>query len=99
MAATVHEIVMANTMRIDEINLGTDVADEDLVITCPATSDGCKILELYLQEDDGTGADIELGALTANITTANDDDEDFIIQADVGTVIDEAAEAVDKVPF
>ena len=91
-AATVHTVVMANTMRMDEINLFTLVEDEDLVITCPATSDGCRILELYLQED-GAG-DIELGALTATITDVDGVDTAFIIQIDVGTVIDGASEAI-----
>ena len=91
-AATVHTVVMANTMRMDEINLAATAADQDLIITCPATSDGCRILELYMQEN-GAG-DIELGALTANITTSGGVNQDFIIQADVGTVIDGGAEAI-----
>ena len=46
-ATTVHTLVMANTQRIDEIILATTTdANDDLVITCPAASDGCRILEI-----------------------------------------------------
>ena len=96
-ASTVHFQVMANTQRIDTIILDDDPesdgdsgADgEDLVITCPEFSDGCRILEVYFEEEDGGGGTIDLESLTAVI-----DGEIYEIQADLGTLISEAREAV-----
>ena len=91
-AATVHTVVMANTMRIDEIIVATTAVDLDLVITCPADSDGCKILELYMRENDAAGnnlGDIDLGALNGNINSVA-----TTIQLDLGTQVSEAQEAI-----
>ena len=95
-ASTVHEIVMANAQRIDQIILSNDAGSdnpagtggEDLVITCPTGSDGCRILEVYFEEESGAG-DITLGTLNAVI-----DDVAYVIQIDLGTTIDDTAEAI-----
>ena len=83
---------MANTQRIDEIVVPFDEVDDDLVITCPATSDGCRILEIYFQETDNdpVGDDIDLGAVTGNINGV----AGVIIQADLNTQVDEAMQAI-----
>jgi len=90
-AATVHTIVMANTQRIAEIILPTGGnAGEDLRITCPAGSGGCRILEIYIQDAD-IGADtVILGALTGNINNV----AEVEIQANLNTIIDDGMEAV-----
>ena len=88
-ATTVHTIVMENTQRIDEIvQPNNDLAGQDLTITCPAGSDGCRILEIYFQEN---GADdITLGALTGNINGV----AGVIIQLNLNTTIDDSMEAI-----
>jgi len=99
-ASTVHFQVMANTQRIDTIicedgddpvlnpcDTGSD--GEDLVITCPETSDGCRILEIYFDENDAGAGTIDLESLTGSINGI-----DYTIQADLGTLIDGTAEAV-----
>lgn len=91
-ASTVHTTIMANTVRIDEIVVAATAADQDLTITCPNTSDGCRILEIYFRENDGVagaGADIDLGALTATINTIAS-----TVQADLDTQVSEASQAI-----
>ena len=89
-ATTVHTLVMSNTQRIDEI-LVTNPANpgDDLQINCPATSDGCRILEIYIQDATGGGI-VTLDGLTGNIN----DVAGVIIQLDLNTDIDDAMEAV-----
>jgi len=89
-ASTVHTVIMSNTQRIDTIVLATVVQNEDLVITCPAASDGCRILEIYIQDADLDGDTVTLGALNGNIN----DVAGVVIQADLGTIIDNSMEAV-----
>lgn len=89
-ASTVHETIMANSIRIDEITAATTTADEDLVITCPAASDSCRIIEIYLEDTDADGIDdIDIGALNAVINNVN-----VVIQADLNTQIDDTMEAI-----
>ena len=102
-AATVHTIVMANTMRIDQILVPltgfNTTPNLDLVITCPDDSDGCKILELYMQEadaeitddgdDDDGGGDIDLGLLSGVINGVN-----TTIQGDLGTQVSNTQQAI-----
>ena len=87
-AATVHTVVMANTMRMDQLILSGSTSGADLVITCPSTSDGCRILELYIGDAAGGGT-IILGALTANI-----DGNDYIVQSSLNRTVDAAREAI-----
>ena len=59
-------------------------------MTCPAASDGCRILEVYIEDEDGDGgATVILGALNAVIN-----DQAATVQADLGTTIDGSMEAV-----
>jgi len=89
-ASTVHTTIMENTQRIDEIVVAFDTADFDLLITCPATSDGCRILEIYWDDDDLDVADnVDLGAVTATING-----EDAAIVADLNTQINDGTVAV-----
>ncbi len=91
-ASTVHTDIMANTQRIDEIILDTTTdANDDLVITCPAASDGCRILEIYFQETDATATfDIDLGAVNAVINGARI----AVVQADLNTQVNDSFEAI-----
>ena len=92
-ATSVHTTIMENTQRIDEIILPTDgVAGEDLIITCPTTSDGCRILEIYFQETDNdpTGDQIDLGAVNAVINDART----AVIVADLNTQVNQTMQAI-----
>ena len=86
-ASTVHDIVMANTLRIDTLTATDTGAGTDLVITCPEESDACRILEVYFEEN--SADTIVLGALNAVING-----DTYVIQADLGTTIDSEREAV-----
>ena len=91
-ASSVHTTIMANTQRIDEIIVPFVAVDFDLVITCPTTSDGCRILEIYFRENDlvvGAGGDVDLGAVTAIINTVA-----ATVQADLNTQVSESNEAI-----
>jgi len=69
-ATAVHGIVLANTLRQSEATFTATSADNDIVITCPSTSNGCHILDLYVEENDltaGVNNDIDLGQLSNTI--------------------------------
>ena len=98
-ASSVHTTIMANTQRIDEIAVPNAGANLDLVITCPATSDGCRILEIFFHETDGEVdngidgdgfGDVDLGAVNAVINGARIS----VIQADLNTQVDESMQAI-----
>jgi len=89
-ASSVHTTIMANTQRIDELVLTAGAAGDDLRITCPTTSDGCRILEIYFREFDGDGDTIILGALTGTINEI----AAVGIQADLATTVSETMEAI-----
>ena len=88
-ASSVHTTIMENTQRIDEIVVSFDTADFDLLITCPAASDGCRILEIYWDDDTAGAAEVDLGAVTATINGVT-----AAIVADLNTQIDDDMEAV-----
>jgi len=91
-ASTVHTTIMANNLRLDEITVAATAADQDLTITCPNASDGCRILEIYFRENDGVagaGADIDLGAYTATINGVAS-----VVQTDLNTQVSETQQAV-----
>lgn len=86
--STVHGSIQANTARVSEDLIAVTVADTDLVIECPAASSGCHILEVYVEENDGTagaGADIDLGAVTGTI-----DGDPVTIVTNLATTVSEA---------
>ena len=87
-ASSVHTTIMENTQRIDEIAVPFVGVDDDLVITCPTVSDGCRILEIYFQET--SAADVDLGAVNAVINGARIS----VIQADLNTQVDESMQAI-----
>jgi len=91
-ASSVHTTIMANTQRIDEIAVPFVGVGLDLVITCPTTSDGCRILEIYFQETDNvpTGDDIDLGAVNAVINSARTS----VILADLNTQVNQTMQAI-----
>ena len=89
-ATSVHTTIMENTQRIDEITAATVTAGDDLTITCPATSDGCRILEIYWRDtDDPSAESVELGAVTATINTVA-----AIVVADLGTNVNNSFQAI-----
>ena len=50
-ARTVHTTIQASTVQISVTDsTTTNGVDEDILITCPTTSDGCQILEVYVEE-------------------------------------------------
>jgi len=87
-ASTVHTTIMANTLRISEDLHTATAANKDIRVTCPADSNGCYILELYLEENDltaGVNNDIDLGQISTTI-----DGDVIILSADLATQVDEA---------
>ena len=53
-ATTVHTTIQASTVQLVDSELTTvNTTDQDIVITCPATSDGCQILEVFIEETSG----------------------------------------------
>ena len=78
-ATTTHNQIFANTVKlVDTEFLAVNTLDQDIRITCPATSDGCRILEVYLTE-------------TANVGNAEFDDIDLVID---GTTIANAIDII-----
>lgn len=65
-ATTVHTTIQASTVQLVDSELtSANTADQDIVITCPVTSDGCQILEVYVEET--TGNDVVFDAIDATI--------------------------------
>ena len=89
-ASTVHTTIMENTQRIDEIAVPFNTVDDDLVITCPAASDGCRILEIFFHETTAGAAEIDLGVVNATINGART----AVIVADLNTQVNDSMEAV-----
>ena len=55
-ATTVHTTIFSNTAKLVDSELTTaNTTDQNVTITCPTTSDGCQILELYLRETANVG--------------------------------------------
>ena len=52
-ASTVHTTIQANTMKFSAIVLtSTDIDTNDVIITCPATSEGCTIGDVIVHDQD-----------------------------------------------
>jgi len=86
-ATAVHGVVLANTLRQSEATFTATSADNDIVITCPSASNGCHILDLYVEENDliaGVNNDIDLGQLSNTI-----DGDVIIITADLNLQVSE----------
>lgn len=68
-AGTVHTGIQANTARMVSVDSAlSTAADQDIRITCPATStSGCRILELYVEETTGSGAGVRIDQIDAVI--------------------------------
>jgi len=63
-ASTVHTTIQASTTQISvQTSQKTAGTGEDFTITCPTGSAGCRILEVYLDDDDlagGRDADVDV---------------------------------------
>ena len=78
-ASTVHTQIFGNTIQlVDSELLTANTLDQGIRITCPTTSDGCQILEVYVTE-------------TANAGNAQFNDIDLVID---GTTIANAIDLV-----
>ena len=89
-ATSVHTTIMENTQRIDEIAVPFVGVDDDLIITCPAASDGCRILEIFFLESTAGAAEIDLGIVNATINGART----AVIVADLNTQVNDSMEAI-----
>lgn len=82
-ASTVHTTIQANTIRLSsDIDTFTTV-DRDIIITCPTASNGCHILEIYI--DEGSNNVLQIDTVDASInsqiiTTVIDIDPNFSVQ-------------------
>jgi len=68
-ATTVHTLIFANSARLSEDSASTTTAGDDITITCPANSNGCHILEVYVRENDGDADTADFDAANAIIDT------------------------------
>ena len=50
-ASTVHTTILEGSTNLVEVALTSTGDDGDFVVTCPTTSDACKILEVFLEND------------------------------------------------
>ena len=51
-ASTVHTTILEGSMNLVQVSAASTIINDDFLITCPATSDGCLIKEIYLDDDD-----------------------------------------------
>jgi len=78
-ASTVHTIIQASTTQISvQTSQKTAGTGEDFTITCPTTSAGCRILEVYLDDDDADADDAD-----ADVINVVRDGENVQLAADV----------------
>jgi len=59
-ASTIHSSIQSNSARLSEDLVSLIVPDTDLIIECPAASSGCHILEVFVEEAEAGGNDIDL---------------------------------------
>ena len=66
-ASTVHPIIQESSINLVTVTStsATVGADDAFLISCPSGSDGCRILEIYLDND--TGNDLDPGAATVDL--------------------------------
>lgn len=64
-ASTVHTTIQANTIRISEDVDNFTTVDRDIIFTCPAASDGCRILEVWIDENSNNA--LQIDTVDANI--------------------------------
>lgn len=81
-ASTVHTQIFETTTNLVEVSATGTVDDDDFEITCPTTSDACKILEVFL-DDDIAGQLVDPGPATLDIDGAGGEDP-FVVAADTG---------------
>ncbi len=64
--ATVHDTLQSNTLQFSVVSTQSTAVDaaEDFRITCGAGSAGCRILDVYLDDDDTTAETLDAGVIT-----------------------------------
>ena len=65
-ASTVHTTSGLSAI-VESVTTATTAADQDILITCPTTSTGCHILEVYINESTGTGVGVRIDTIDATI--------------------------------
>ena len=78
-ASTVHTTIQETGTNYVEVTATGTVNDDDFLITCPTTSDACRIQEIFL-DDDTTNDTIDPG----NAVLAIDGEAAFVSAADTG---------------
>ena len=90
-ASTVHTTIQANTARLSESTVSVTDEDDDFTVTCPTGSNGCHILEMYLDDDSTAVVDTDAITCSCNgetVTLAADtDNEGSGTAGDVFTVL------------
>ena len=81
-ASTVHTQIFETTTNLVQVSAQNTLASGDFTITCPATSDSCKILEVFL-DDDIAGQTVDPGAATLDIDGAGGE-AGFVVAGDTG---------------
>lgn len=85
-ASTVHTTLQETSTNIVSISATSTTDSDDFTVTCPATADACRILEIYI-DDDSTG-NVDPGAATIDIDGAGAEAA-FQIAADTGAAVAE----------
>ena len=85
-ASTVHTTILEGSMNLVQVQATSTADDDDFLITCPATSDGCLIKEIYVDDDLAGSAGIDPGDATVDIDGAAGGEAPFIISADTGAI-------------
>lgn len=88
-ASSVHTTILAGSTDISETLNESDTAGDDFTITCPAASDGCHILDVYL-----TDPGVDQGNTDAGVVTLTVNGVALQLSADATAAFDNGAAVV-----
>jgi len=90
-ASTVHTTIQANTSQISVVTDQSVVANtaSDFRVTCGAGSAGCRILDIYLDNDDSTAEPVDAGIITLVLNG-----ESIQLAADAGNLTQDSQSTV-----
>jgi len=89
-ASTVHTTIQASTTHLVDTTVEATASGDNFLITCPATSDGCIINEIYVDNENADVADVDLMVLKLN----DQDNLTLAVDGDNGNVAQNGAQAV-----
>lgn len=90
-AGTVHTTIQANTIKFSVATASKSAAAQDFTISCPSASDGCQILEVAADNNDGANT------LVIDNIQATIDGETYTIRTDDVTIVANARQLLPDV--